>query len=102
MSKIHKPEPLPYDPPEYELADAQAIQALVRGEADAGQQQRALNWIINRAAGTYDADYRQDGRDHAFVSGRRFVGLQVVKLLKLNTGVLSEVAARREGKSSGH
>jgi hypothetical protein len=73
-------------PPAWELADASALQALVRGEADALQQQRALNWIINTACGTYDLDYRPDPRDHAFVSGKRFVGLELVKLLKINTG----------------
>jgi len=81
-------EPLPYSLPDYEPADATAFQALQKGEASEAQQKRALDWIINKAAGTYDMDYRQDARDHAFVSGRRFVGLQVVKMLKLNVSKL--------------
>ena len=83
MSKI-VPEPLPYLPPSWENADAEAFQALARGEASKAQQQRALNWILYQAANIYDLEYRTDDRAHAFVSGRRFVGLQIVKLLKLN------------------
>ena len=81
--------PLPYTPAEYELADATALQALSQGTASEGQQKAALKWIIDNAAGTYDLEYRSDQRDHAFVSGRRFVGLQIVKMLKLNTAILA-------------
>lgn len=83
MSKV-VPEPLPYLPPVWENADAAAFQALARGQANDAQQQRALNWILYQAANIYDLEYRTDDRAHAFVSGRRFVGLQIVKLLKLN------------------
>lgn len=83
-------EPPPYNPALYELADASAVQAMARGEASAEQQQRVLNWIINAVAGTYDMDYRHDARDHAFTSGRRFVGLQIIKILKINVGALSK------------
>lgn len=71
-------------PPEWEDADVVALQAVALGKAAPEQQQRALNWIIWNAAQTYEVAYRTDTRDHAFVSGRRFVGLQLVKLLKLN------------------
>jgi len=81
--------PAAFAPPAWELPDASALQALVRGDADSGQQQRAMNWIINNACGTYDLDYRPDSREHAFVSGKRFVGLEIVKLLKVNTGALA-------------
>ena len=91
-------EPLPYSPPAYELADVSAIQALVRGDASSEQQQRALNWIVE-AAGTYDLDYRQDSRDHAFVSGRRFLGTSIVKMIKLNVTALSNIEAKRQGKT---
>lgn len=83
MSKI-VPEPLPYLPPAWDKADVGAFQALAKGEATSAQQQRALNWILYQAANVYDLEYRTDDRAHAFVSGRRFVGLQIVKLLKLN------------------
>lgn len=87
---MKKPQPVyypsPVAPPAWELPDASALQALARGEATPEQQQRALNWIIHNACGTYDLDYRPDPRDHAAVSGRRFVGLEIVKLIKLNLG----------------
>jgi len=79
-------QPIAYAPAAWELADATAIQACFRGEANPEQQKRAMQWIIENAAGTYDLEYRTDERDHAFVSGRRFVGLQVVKLQAINTG----------------
>lgn len=76
------------EPPEWELADASAIQALARGDANEDQQKRALNWVINGACDAYGLDYRTDSRDHAFGAGRRFAGMQVVKLLKINVGAL--------------
>lgn len=79
-------------PPAYEIADAYALQALERGEADPSMQKRALAWVIQMAAGTYEVSYRSgaDGdRETAFAEGRRFVGIEIVKLLKLNTAKLA-------------
>ena len=76
-----------YLPPRWELADAGAIQALARGEADAAAQVRALRWIVEAASATYDLSFRPgaDGeRATSFAEGRRFVGLEIVKLAKLN------------------
>jgi hypothetical protein len=78
----------PYIPPPYELADASALQALQRGDASTEQQQRALRWVIERAAGAYEFQYYPSDRDTAFALGRGFVGQQVVKLLKLNVSSL--------------
>lgn len=76
-------------PPDYEVADAAAFQALARGDASEHQQKRALEYLVNTLCGTYDLSYRPSGdRDTAFAEGRRFVGLQVVKLLKLNTATM--------------
>jgi hypothetical protein len=76
----------------YELADADAIQALMRGDADKGKQQRALKFIIENICGTYDVSFRPGGeegrRDTDFAEGRRFTGLQIVKFLKLNLSAL--------------
>lgn len=80
-------EHAPWLPAQYDLADAGAIQALARGDAPPDAQKRALRWIIENAAGTYEQSYRpgQEGeRDTAFAEGRRHVGLNIVKLLKLN------------------
>lgn len=86
MSKITPPAG--FSPPDYELADAAAIKALAMGTATEHQQKKALDWIIRAAAGTYDLDYRPDSREHAFVSGRRFVGLQIVKLLNIDLNAI--------------
>ena len=84
-------EASPWMPPAYEIADASAFQALVRGDADKDQQQRAVRWLVHQGCGTYDMSYRPGPggeRDTAFAEGRRFVGLQVVKLLNLNIAKL--------------
>ena len=47
---------------------------------------RALDWIIHHAAQTYGNGFRPDdphGRLAAFIDGRRSVGQQIVKLMKL-------------------
>lgn len=74
---------------EYDIADASAIQALIAGTATPDQQQRAIAWIVNNAAGTYEVCFEPDNeRTTAFESGRRFVGIEIVKLSKLNLGLL--------------
>lgn len=78
-------------PPAYGLGDITALQALAAGTADAAQQKRALDWIIREACRTYDLSYRPESdRDTTFSEGRRFVGLQVVKALHLNTSILKQ------------
>jgi hypothetical protein len=85
----------PWHPAEWEVADAGAIQALHRGDASPEQQKRALEWIIHRAASTYEASfYPANARVTDFMEGRRSVGNQVIKLLKLNLG-----AFRTDGKT---
>ena len=73
-----------FHPPDWEIADAGALQAMQRGDASPHQQQRALDYIIRALAGTYDLSFRPDSeRETSFAEGRRFVGLQIVKLLNL-------------------
>ena len=75
-----------YAPPPYELTDIGAIKALSTGTANEGQQQRALRWIIEVVCGTYDLSYRPTSdRETVFAEGRRFVGLNIVKALNLDT-----------------
>lgn len=73
-------------PPVWETADVEAFQALQRGDCPPHLQKRALDWLISKAAGTYDLSFAPgDDRLTSFAEGRRFVGLQVVKLLALDT-----------------
>lgn len=79
-------------PGKYEIADVAAVQALVLGTAEPDQQKRAINWLLYNASLTYDLDYRPDPRDHAFASGRRFVGLQLISLLQIDVAKMRELA----------
>lgn len=79
------PPPEPWKPADWELPDAGAIQALARGDASPDQQRRALDFIVQKLARTYDLSFRPSGdRDTAFAEGSRWVGLQLVKLINLN------------------
>lgn len=79
----------PWLPAPYKLPDVGALQALDRGDAEADQQRRALTFIIETICKTYDLSYRPDSeRDTAFAEGKRYVGTQIVKLLKLNMKAL--------------
>ena len=81
-------------PADWTPADAAALKALARGDATTEQQQRALNWIIYDACGTYEVDYRPDPREHAMVSGKRHVGLQIVKLIKMPSTVMQAMTGK--------
>jgi hypothetical protein len=91
MPQRKKPHGLPawepWKPAEWTIEDAGAIQALQRGDASADQQQRALKYIVNVLAATYDGSFRPgpDGdRVTAFAEGKRHVGLSIVKLCNLS------------------
>lgn len=74
---------------DWDTPTAAAAQALSKGEASAQQQKDFLNWLVNTAAGTYNQSYQETGdRDTTFAEGRRFVGLQIVKLLHLSLNAL--------------
>lgn len=86
---VKKRAPVPV--PHWEKADACAIQAVEKGEATPEQQKRALAWIVNSACLTYDfSDQPESDRLSAIFDGRRFAGLQVVKLIKINISKLKE------------
>ena len=82
-----------WQPVDYTAADVTAVQAILRGEANEDQQKRAMKWIIETAAATYEMSYRPAStHDTAFSEGRRFVGNQIIKLSRLNASTI----ARRE------
>ena len=58
-----------------------AIKNLARGEANEGQQKRALAWIVNMAAMTHDCPYYETDRDTCFATGRQWVGRQIIDLV---------------------
>ncbi|MCK9549133.1 hypothetical protein [Aquamicrobium sp.] len=100
-----------WHPADYDQADVRAIQALANyaqlavvawNEQEMGpapevpspfEVKRALDWIINNAAQTYDTSFVADdanGRVGAFVEGRRSVGMQLVKLMRLKADVVKK------------
>lgn len=85
----------PWKPPKWELADAGALQALERGDADEHAQRRALKFIVETVCATYDMSYRPDSpSDTAFAEGKRYVGLQIVKCIRMN---LSKLRSNEDG-----
>jgi hypothetical protein len=67
------------------VADAAAVQAVSHGTATPDQQIRAYAWIIERAAMTYDETFHPESdRMSTFMQGRRFVGLKLVLMSRLN------------------
>jgi hypothetical protein len=70
---------------EDDLPGAVAIQAVALGTADEDQQKRAIQTIVEGLCQTYELSFSPDSeRDSAFAEGKRFVGLQIAKLTKLN------------------
>ncbi len=89
------PAHAPYRPAPFEVADAYAIRALAAGTADPEQQRRAVRWIVENAAQTYQPEFRPEGdRESCFAGGRRFVGLQIVKIINLPGAVLDAMRTK--------
>lgn len=65
------------------------MQAVAYGRASEDQQRRAFKYLVENLCGTYDLSYRSGNpHDTTFAEGKRFVGLQLVKLINLNLGKL--------------
>ena len=83
---MSKPRAKAWMPPDYAYGDVTAMKELAEGVAGPEAQKRALNWIVTMS-GAYDLSYRSDvdggDRETAFAEGKRFVGLQVVKLINM-------------------
>lgn len=77
-------------PAEWKNADAAAIQALEKGKASKEQQKRAYHFILYRICEVDEFEYRTDGRDHAFNSGKRSCGTQIKKLTSVNLAAFKE------------
>lgn len=93
--QLRLPEAVPA-PADYEPADVAALQALLAGNANQVQQERALDWIITHACRTYDQPYRSERpHDTAFEAGRMFAGQQIVKMLKLKLSKIEGIADGR-------
>lgn len=82
----------PWLPVQATLQSASAVKALSRGEATPDQQRFLLEWLVRECCKVYDMSYRpgstEGERDTTFAEGRRFPGLQVLKLLYIDIDVI--------------
>lgn len=83
-----KSAPAPWGEPEYSKADVIAIQRVAAGTGEESHQKRVIDILVNKIAETYNLSFRPDKdggeRATAFAEGKRFVGSQLVKLMKAN------------------
>lgn len=85
------PQPPVDAPAQFGIPDAAAIKALEKGEATAEQQRRALDWILRAACDLGGIGFRGEAPNAlAFHEGRRFVGSQIVGLLKVDINKLKD------------
>ena len=78
---IWRPKKDPWLPPDHDEAVIYAFRAFVAGEANAGQQKLLADYL-KYITGLDDLSYRPGSeRDSAFAEGKRFVGLELFKLL---------------------
>lgn len=85
----------PWLPADWQIADASAIQALLRGDATPDQQKRALHYIVETLCGTYDFPFRpgpEGERDTTLALGKLLVGQQIVKMAKVSLSKIQERA----------
>ncbi len=77
----------PYEPPEWDEDVVLAMKSFVEGKANMGQQQTVWKWIqyVTGVGEFTDLSFRPGGadgeRETTFAEGKRFVGLQLLKLL---------------------
>lgn len=92
---MRKPRDPAWKPVDYSESDVLAMKALATGTANESQQKQAIDWLIRVAAGTYELSFRSDAdggeRETAFAEGRRFVGLQVVKMVNMPPELVAQL-----------
>ncbi len=75
---------------EFSRPEVESVKALNRGDAAPDQQRRALAAIVNKISRTHDIHYVPgDPQASAFIAGRGFVGAQILKILNLPVGALT-------------
>lgn len=84
---VNKPEPMPWQVVGLDDADIMALQALEKGHANSGQQQRALDVIKTKICRMQRMSFFPGGDDGRratdFAEGKRFVGSQIDRILKM-------------------
>ncbi len=67
-------------PAAYDKSILYAFRALFEGNANEGQQIKAMEWLVFNACHIGDVAMHADSRVHAFLEGQRSIGVQVAKL----------------------
>ncbi len=76
----------------FTMADVSAIKGLAAGTANEDQQNRSLMWIIEHACqAEYTSYTKGDPYETAFNEGRRFVGLEIKKLMQSDMEILRRI-----------
>jgi hypothetical protein len=96
--------PPPYFRVDHDTPDLSALQAMARGDAAPDQQKRALKWIIEQGAATYQQSFVPgDTHATAFIEGRRFVGTKIVELLSVSlTDYIAKNARKNAPQKDNH
>lgn len=85
--KVEPKQRWPWQLPAVESADVFALQAIEKGLANSGQQQRALAFIVRALTEERRMSFFPGGEDGRrasdFAEGKRWVGLQIARILKL-------------------
>lgn len=92
----------PWKPADWTDADAQAIKAVASGAATPEQQIRAFKFFVNDLCDVYGLSFRPGAADGdratAFAEGKRWPGLQAIKLLNINLNALRKANGRPESE----
>lgn len=79
------------------VTDATAMQALMNGSANEGQQKHVLDWVLRGACAIGDWPYRTEEKETYIQLGRQFAGQQIYRLMRANISDLR----KKEGKPNG-
>lgn len=84
----------PWTPAPFTKAELVSMQNLVKGEATEGQQKRALEWILRSVCELNGLSFRPEegggARATDFAEGKRWVALQICKLINTNMDDIKE------------
>lgn len=81
----------------FATADAVAIQAMAKGEANSDQQKRVLKWILESACALPIWAFRDQQRETDIALGRHHVGQQIVGLMKVNISRMKKEDSENAG-----
>jgi len=86
----------PWQMPQIEDADIFALQAMATGTANAGQQQRAYEYVVRALCETDRMSFWPGGEDGKratdFAEGKRWVGVQLRRIEKMRPDHRSDAA----------